>query len=167
MEYYAIYEITGIGNKEIIGYVAPAQNAIERLAANANDVPAMSAIEAAGQLGRRLAKNDRWIVMKNDAELVGASYGNREFYNDSCIDNFAILNAMAERLAEITAKLAKRINPKPNGKPSRTAKIAGFESLNELSEITGESVQTLNNWYKNNTRRFALIVKGAQTEKLI
>jgi hypothetical protein len=33
-------------------------------------------------------------------------------------------------------------------KPSERCKAAGLKSLAELSEITGESVQTLNNWYK-------------------
>ncbi len=64
-------------------------------------------------------------------------------------------------------KLATAVKPKTNGKPSIAAKLAGFDSLNELAEVTGESVQTLNNWYKNNSRRFSLIVKGAQTERLL
>jgi len=49
--------------------------------------------------------------------------------------------------------------PKP--KPSERCKAAGLKSLNELAEITGESVQTLNNWHKNKPRRFDLILLGA------
>lgn len=171
MEYYAIYEITGIGTKELIGCVAPAQSSIDRLADNAENIPAMSPEIAAGKLGKMLAENRPWTVVKDNKELVGSSFGSGsrhdEFYNDSCIDNFAILKAQVEKLSETAKKLAKPVKPKPEGKPSRAAKIAGFESLNELAEITGESVQTLNNWYKNNPRRFALVVKGAQTERLI
>ena len=50
-------------------------------------------------------------------------------------------------------------------KPSEKAKSAGLKSLAELAEISGESVQTLNNWFKNEPRRFELILKGALVEK--
>ena len=50
-------------------------------------------------------------------------------------------------------------------KPSEKSKSAGLKSLAELSEISGESVQTLNNWFKNEPRRFGLILKGAVAEK--
>ena len=50
-------------------------------------------------------------------------------------------------------------------KPSEKAKSAGLKSLAELAEISGESVQTLNNWFKNEPRRFELILKGAIAEK--
>ena len=171
MKYYAIYEITGIRSKKLIGYVAPEQSSLDKLADNAEGVPAISPGVAAEKLGRMLAENRPWTVMEDDKKLVGASFGfgsrHDEFYNNSCIDNYAILKSQSEKLSKTVKKLSKPVNPKPEGKPSRSAKIAGFDSLNELSEITGESVQTLNNWYKNNPRRFALIVKGAQTEKLV
>ena len=51
-------------------------------------------------------------------------------------------------------------------KPSEKCKAAGLKSLAELSEITGESVQTLNNWSKNKPRVFALVLRGAAMEKL-
>lgn len=51
-------------------------------------------------------------------------------------------------------------------KPSEAAKRAGLKSLAELSNISGESVQTLNNWFKNEPRRFELILKGAVLEKI-
>ena len=51
-------------------------------------------------------------------------------------------------------------------KPSELVKITGLKNLNELAEISGESVQTLNNWHKNNPLRFELILKGAVIKKL-
>ena len=50
-------------------------------------------------------------------------------------------------------------------KPSEKCKAAGLKSLDELSEISGDSVQTLNNWSKTKTRRFELILKGVMFEK--
>jgi len=46
-------------------------------------------------------------------------------------------------------------------KPSEICKAAGLKSLAELSRITGESVQTLNNWHKNKPRLFEVLVAGA------
>lgn len=51
-------------------------------------------------------------------------------------------------------------------KPSEKCKSAGLKSLAELSEISGESVQTLNNWHKNKPRLFDLVLMGAVAEKL-
>ncbi len=51
-------------------------------------------------------------------------------------------------------------------KPSEKAKSAGLKSLTELAEISGESVQTLNNWSKDRPRRFELILKGVVAERL-
>lgn len=50
-------------------------------------------------------------------------------------------------------------------KPSEKVKAAGLKSLAELSEKSGESVQTLNNWHKNKPRVFELLLKGAVAEK--
>lgn len=52
-------------------------------------------------------------------------------------------------------------------KPSEVCKAAGLKSLAELSEISSESVQTLNNWYKNEPRRFELVLKGALFERAV
>jgi len=51
--------------------------------------------------------------------------------------------------------------------PSEQCKKAGLKSLAELSEISGESVQTLNNWHKSEhyRRRFELLLKGALFER--
>ena len=50
-------------------------------------------------------------------------------------------------------------------KPSEQCKAAGLKSLAELSEISGESTQTLNNWFKNEPRRFELILKAVLFEQ--
>ena len=47
-------------------------------------------------------------------------------------------------------------------KPSEQCKEAGLKSLVQLSQITGESQQTLINWHKNKPRLFAVVVAGAQ-----
>jgi len=51
-------------------------------------------------------------------------------------------------------------------KPSEKCKLAGLSSLKELSEISGESVQTLNNWHKNKPTLFELTLKGAVVKRL-
>lgn len=50
-------------------------------------------------------------------------------------------------------------------KPSEVCKSAGLKSLAELSDISCESVQTLNNWHKNKPRRFEMLLKAAVFEK--
>ena len=50
-------------------------------------------------------------------------------------------------------------------KPSEKCKLAGLKSLAELAEITGESVQTLNNWHKNKPRFFDIVLAGTIEEK--
>ena len=59
--------------------------------------------------------------------------------------------------------MPKNYNPT---KPHHVAKHHGFKTLKELSEYLGESVQTLNNWFKNERRRFDLIVMGAAYERV-
>ena len=50
-------------------------------------------------------------------------------------------------------------------KPSEKVKLVGLKSFAELSEVSGESVQTLNNWYKNKPRLFELVLIGVVVEK--
>ena len=45
-------------------------------------------------------------------------------------------------------------------KPSPFVRQFGIKGLSEMGRLTGESEQTLNNWYKNNNKRFMLILKG-------
>ena len=46
-------------------------------------------------------------------------------------------------------------------KPSEHCKIAGLKDLKELSEITGQSVQTLINWHRDNFKLFEAALKKA------
>lgn len=46
---------------------------------------------------------------------------------------------------------------------SQTVKRAGFNSLKQISEITGQSHQTLGNWYKNKRQLFDIVILGCQT----
>jgi len=51
-------------------------------------------------------------------------------------------------------------------KPSEQCKQAGLSSLKQLADISGESVQTLNNWSKNKPLVFDLVLRGAVVKKL-
>lgn len=52
-------------------------------------------------------------------------------------------------------------------KPSEKCKAEGLKSLVELSEIIGESVQTLNNWYKYKPKVFdAVLMWAVQHQQL-
>lgn len=46
-------------------------------------------------------------------------------------------------------------------KPSEKCKAEGLKSLAELSDIIGESVQTLNNWYKHKPKVFDAVLMWA------
>lgn len=52
---------------------------------------------------------------------------------------------------------------------SQTCKDAGLKNLLEFAEITGESVQTLNNWYNSERyiRRLNLLLRAAVLEKTL
>jgi len=50
-------------------------------------------------------------------------------------------------------------------KPSEKCKAAGLKSLAELAEISGASIQTLNNWFKNKPIIFDLVLRGAIMKK--
>jgi hypothetical protein len=51
-------------------------------------------------------------------------------------------------------------------KPSEKCKSAGLKSLAELAEISGESVQTLNNWHKHKPKLFDLVLRGAVVKRM-
>ena len=52
-------------------------------------------------------------------------------------------------------------------KPSEKCKAEGLKSLVELSEVIGESVQTLNNWYKHKPKVFdAVLMWAVQHQQL-
>lgn len=46
-------------------------------------------------------------------------------------------------------------------KPHEICKRAGLKSLAELSEKSGVSIQTLNNWAKNKPKLFNCLIYGA------
>ncbi|AMJ98549.1 MULTISPECIES: hypothetical protein [Alteromonas] len=48
---------------------------------------------------------------------------------------------------------------------SKFLKDLGFKSVSEVSMLSGESRQTLDDWYKNDTRRFKNAVSGAILKK--
>ena len=50
-------------------------------------------------------------------------------------------------------------------KTSEKAKAAGLKNLTELSEITGQSTQTLRNWDENKPELFAVVLEGAAIKK--
>jgi hypothetical protein len=52
-------------------------------------------------------------------------------------------------------------------KPSEKCKAEGLKSLVELSEIIGESVQTLNNWYKHKPKVFDAVLMWAVQHLLL
>ena len=113
MKYYAIYEITGTGSKKLVGYVSREQRSLDRLADNAEGIPVISPESAAKKLGCMMAENRKWCVMEGNKNLVGASFGSgsrhNKFYNDSCIDNYAILHEQAEKLSAMVEKLEKQV----------------------------------------------------------
>lgn len=51
--------------------------------------------------------------------------------------------------------------------PSQKAKSLGFKSLAELSRLSGESEQTLINWFKNYPKRFEFIAIGVFNETVL
>lgn len=49
---------------------------------------------------------------------------------------------------------------------SQQAKAAGLKSLSQVSEMTGQSAQTLINWSKNKPELFEVVLRGcAQLER--
>jgi DNA-binding transcriptional ArsR family regulator len=44
---------------------------------------------------------------------------------------------------------------------SQKVKAAGLKSLSQLSEMTGVSLQTLTNWYKDKPKLFDVLIEGA------
>ena len=51
-------------------------------------------------------------------------------------------------------------------KPSEKCKAVGLKSLKQLSEITGESEQTLINWSKNKPDLFTIVLAGASASQI-
>ncbi len=123
------------------------------------------------------------------AEIIGCVRHNRQEIRKMC-DTVRIVNYRIKHLRAITNEKTRtelEAQPEPgdsefiemlarlrqaetwlkdNDKKKHGCwRSAGLESIVELAEISGESVETLSNWYKNHHRRFELILKGAIAEK--
>ena len=48
---------------------------------------------------------------------------------------------------------------------AETAKLAGLKNLTEVSELTGVSPQTLNNWHNDKPRLFKVVIAGCAIVK--
>jgi hypothetical protein len=46
--------------------------------------------------------------------------------------------------------------------PSKQAKAAGLKSLSQVSEMTGQSLQTLSNWAKSKPDLFFIVLMGCK-----
>ena len=53
-----------------------------------------------------------------------------------------------------------------NETPSKQAKEAGLKSLSQVSEITGVSLQTLDNWSRDKPELFRIVLLGCKAEIL-
>jgi len=50
--------------------------------------------------------------------------------------------------------------------PSQQAKAEGLKSLLQVSEMTGQSMQTLSNWAKNKPELFRVVLIGCRHDLL-
>ncbi len=48
--------------------------------------------------------------------------------------------------------------------PSKQAKELGLKSLTQVSELTGQSLQTLTNWFNDKTKLFNVVLLGCIEE---
>lgn len=48
---------------------------------------------------------------------------------------------------------------------AKQAKAAGLKNLSQVSEMTGQSLQTLRNWSIHKPELFAVVLKGCQQMK--
>jgi len=52
-------------------------------------------------------------------------------------------------------------------KPSERCKELGLNGLTQMSEMTSQSVQTLNNWFKHKRELFEIVLLGCKLKLLI
>lgn len=48
--------------------------------------------------------------------------------------------------------------------PAEQAKADGLKSLSQVSEMTGQSLQTLSNWAKNKPELFKIVLLGCKVK---
>jgi len=65
---------------------------------------------------------------------------------------------------ELNIKLTRGVNMKPTA--SRKAKDYGLKNLNEMVAMTGESRQSLVNWFNLRPQRFELLLIGCIVKKM-
>ena len=51
-----------------------------------------------------------------------------------------------------------------NRTPAEQAKAEGLKSLTQVSEMTGQSLQTLSNWSKNKPELFKIVLLGCKAK---
>jgi len=51
-----------------------------------------------------------------------------------------------------------------NKTASKAAKEAGLKNLSQVSEMTGQSLQTLTNWFKNKPELFEVVLIGCKSK---
>ena len=71
--------------------------------------------------------------------------------NGDCVNGCLCSTCMDERISTRT--------------PSGAAKNAGLKSLNEVSQISGVSLQTLSNWHKNKPALFEVVIAGCVVKR--
>ena len=67
---------------------------------------------------------------------------------------------------DYTDKERRKIKITTKVSTANKAKAAGLKNLAELSELTGQSTQTLRNWDENKPELFAVVLEGAASKKL-
>jgi len=50
--------------------------------------------------------------------------------------------------------------------PSQQVKSVGLKSLTQVSELTGVSLQTLSNWYKDKPKLFNVVIEGCKNQAI-
>jgi hypothetical protein len=51
-----------------------------------------------------------------------------------------------------------------NTTPSQAAKQAGLKSLKQVQDMTGQSAQTLGNWFRDKPELFYIVLAGCKTK---
>ena len=168
MSVYRIYDLTNLSEQKLIAVIDTGASALDNLGSIAEGVPAISLDAAATRLGQMLNRGIPWCVYRAD-ERVAESYNGEmphdSFCNLSPISSRGIEKAQLESMKRSRMLLERRLKPTPRRRPSDAVRAASFESFNGFAEYVGESVQTLNNWYKDNPGRFELILHGARVRR--
>ena len=103
-------------------------------------------------------KSDIEILQVKDSDGLDVETG-EIFIKEERLDDLLWVAAMEERNNPSSK------NTKTSTKtPSQQAKAAGLKSLLQVSELTGVSMQTLDNWAKNKSDLFRVLLAGCVAE---